>query len=322
MDKGDAMTTPVAVERVVGVRFHPVGKIYHFDPGPYELQIGDWVIVGTPRGQQIGRVVSLGMPSAGRIEGPLRPVERPATNRDLAIRKYWERKEIEALVVARDHARQLGLSVKIVKVEISFDGKHISFLYHTEEKVDLEPLRQRLAEAYRGREVELRLIGPRDVAKIVGGMGACGLETRCCSLFLTEFSPISIKMAKEQGLSLNPEDITGMCGRLRCCLIYEYEQYVRAKQELPKKGKAVMTPHGEGVVVEVLPLKEAALVRVGDQIHEVPKDQLQPLEELKALQQKAEKPCHNGENCTCGRRNGGNGGETDLEGSPDFEPEG
>ncbi|HXF69754.1 MAG TPA: regulatory iron-sulfur-containing complex subunit RicT [Thermoflexus sp.] len=301
------MATTETAERVIGVRFHPVGKIYHFDPGPYELQVGDWVIVETPRGKQIGQVVSLGMPRSGRIEGPLRPVERPATNRDLAIRKYWERKEVEALVVARDHARQLGLSIKIVKVEISFDGKHISFLYHTEEKVDLEPLRRRLEEVYRGRQVELRLIGPRDVAKIVGGMGACGLATRCCSMFLTEFSPISIKMAKEQGLSLNPEDITGMCGRLRCCLIYEYEQYVRAKQELPKKGKAVMTPHGEGVVVEVLPLKEAALVRVGDQIHEVPKEQLQPLEELKALQQKAETPCNNGENCTCGRRNGGNG---------------
>lgn len=308
------METVTVQERIIGVRFHPVGKIYHFDAGPFDLQVGDWVIVETPRGKQIGRVVSLGMPRSGRIEGPIRPVERPATNRDLAIRKYWERKEIEALVVAREHARQLGLAVKIVKVEISFDGKHISLLYHTEEKVDLEPLRRRMEEHFRGRAVEFRLIGPRDVAKWIGGLGACGLEARCCSLFLTEFSPISIKMAKEQGLSINPEDITGMCGRLRCCLIYEYEQYVRAKQELPKKGKAVMTPHGEGVVVDVLPLREAALVRVGEQVYEVPKEHLQPLEELKALQEKAGKPCNGGEGCTCGRHNKGASPPPEAEG--------
>ncbi len=153
--------------------------------------------------------------------------------------------------------------------------------------------------------VDFRQIGPRDVAKIIGGMGACGLETRCCSMFLSEFSPISIKMAKAQGISLNPQEITGMCGRLRCCLVYEYEQYVEARKQLPKVKKRVVTPLGEGKVVEVNPLRQAVTVLLADENRRVEflKHEIEPYDELKALENKADKPCERHENggCNCGR---------------------
>jgi hypothetical protein len=145
----------------------------------------------------------------------------------------------------------------------------------------------------------MKLVGPRDVAKIIEGFGACG-EVRCCSRFLTEFSPVSIKMAKEQGISLNPQEITGMCGRLRCCLVYEYEQYVLARKSLPSRNKEIGTPHGKGVVIDVLPIKDSVMVQVGEQQFQVHRDQIQPLEEWEALQKRAAEPCNGGENCTCG----------------------
>ena len=152
--------------------------------------------------------------------------------------------------------------------------------------------------------VELRQIGPRDVAKLLGGMGACGIENRCCSMFLTEFSPISIKMAKEQGISLTPSEITGMCGRLRCCMVYEYEQYVEARNQLPKRGKRVVTPLGEGKVVDVYPLRQAVVVMLdkGTQ-QEFPHEQIQPWDELEALRRKSQEPCakHGDGPCDCGK---------------------
>src|SRR5690606_35725020 len=163
------------------------------------------------------------------------------------------------------------------------------FYYSTEnKKINLNRLRADLRRRFR-TQIEMQLIGPRDVAKMMGGHGACG-GPRCCSTFLTEFSPISIKMAKEQGISLNPQEITGMCGRLRCCLIYEYEQYVEARQKLPKKNKRVGTPHGEGKVIDVLPLQDAVVVVVEDAYHTVNREDLVPLEELEALAKKAKEP--------------------------------
>jgi cell fate regulator YaaT (PSP1 superfamily) len=157
---------------------------------------------------------------------------------------------------------------------------------------------------YPQTQVELHQIGPRDVAKILGGMGACGLENRCCSKFLTEFSPISIKMAKEQGISLTPTEITGMCGRLRCCLVYEYEQYVEARKQLPKRGKRVVTPMGEGKVSDIFPLKEAIVVELESGVfHEFMKHEIQPWDELEALRQKSQAPCdrHLEGGCDCGK---------------------
>jgi cell fate regulator YaaT (PSP1 superfamily) len=151
--------------------------------------------------------------------------------------------------------------------------------------------------------VEMRLIGPRDVAKILGGHGACGAP-RCCSTFLTEFSPISIRMAKAQGISLSPQEITGMCGRLRCCLVFEYEQYVEAKKTLPKVGKRIGTPYGEGKVRDVRVLRDSVIVQVDDERYEVFRHEFEPLEELEQLQKKAASGCSRNENggCTCGAK--------------------
>jgi hypothetical protein len=195
---------------------------------------------------------------------------------------------------------EVGLAIKLVKAEYSFDGKRLTFLFSAEERKDTKALRRRLSRTFRAR-VELRQIGPRDVAKIIGGYGACG-DPRCCSTFLTEFSPISIRMAKAQGVSLNPTEITGMCGRLRCCLLYEYEQYVAARKNLPKQGKRVGTPFGEGKVISLLPLKEAALIDLGERRVEVHREEIVPLKEWRALQEKAATPCDEGENCSCGRK--------------------
>jgi len=169
----------------------------------------------------------------------------------------------------------------------------------------LKKLRSAMQRIYPRAQVEMRQIGPRDVAKMLGGMGACGLENRCCSMFLTEFSPISIKMAKEQGISLSPSEITGMCGRLRCCLVYEYEQYVEARKLLPKRGKRVVTPKGEARVLDVFPLKDTALVEFDEGgITEYKRIELQPWDELEALRRKSEAPCdkHEGGECDCGKQ--------------------
>jgi cell fate regulator YaaT (PSP1 superfamily) len=280
-----------------------VGKIYHFDasaePG---LREGDFVIVTTSRGQQLGEVATVELLDRVEISGPLKPVDRRATGRDLAIRKYWENKELEALITARALNDEVGLAIKLIKAEYSFDGKQLTFLYSAEERKETKALRRRLSRSFRAR-IGLRQIGPRDVAKIIGGYGACG-GPRCCSTFLTDFSPISIRMAKAQGISLNPSEITGMCGRLRCCLLYEYEQYIEARKQLPKQGKRVGTPFGEGKVISIYPLKQTAYIDIGERRVEVHREEIVPLEEWRALQERAASPCDHGENCTCGRKSG------------------
>jgi cell fate regulator YaaT (PSP1 superfamily) len=222
---------------------------------------------------------------------------RIATPQDLLVRQEWEHREIEALVACREKGSELRLTdVKIVSAEFSLDGSRLLFVYSSEEgeKTDLKSLKRAMQRNYQQSHVEMHLVGPRDVAKALGGMGACGLVCRCCSSFLTEFSPISIKMAKEQGISLTPTEITGMCGRLRCCLVYEYEQYVEARKQLPKRGKLVITPRGNGKVLDVAPLKGAVLVELeqGGQ-HEFMQEDLQPLDELEALKKKADNSCEN-----------------------------
>ena len=159
----------------------------------------------------------------------------------------------------------------------------------------------------------MRRLGPRDVAKIFGGMGACGIEKRCCSMFLTEFSPISIRMAKAQNVSLDPTEITGMCGRLRCCLIYEYENYVEARKRMPKRKKKVVTPQGEGVVLDVRPMANEVVVRLSGEERAIvtfDNDEIEPWQELEALKKKAQKPCNHSEGkCYCGKlsKRGNNG---------------
>ncbi len=217
------------------------------------------------------------------------------------------------MINCRARASELGLrGIKIVAAEYNFDGSRLVLMFSTDsdDKPDLKSLRKDMQAMYPNTQLEMRQIGPRDVAKILGGMGACGLETRCCSKFLTDFSPISIKMAKEQGISLTPTEITGMCGRLRCCLIYEYEQYVEARKQLPKRNKRVVTPRGEGKVVDALPLSGRVMVLMDNTedkhiVMTFDREELQPWDELEALKRKSEAPCdrHEGGGCTCGKAN-------------------
>lgn len=293
---------------VVGIRFQKVGKIYHFDARNFrDLRAGDFAVVETSRGKQLGEIVQVLDDPSKPPRGTWKPIKRKATPRDLLLRQLWQRKELEAMINCRAKAAEMNIKgVKIVAAEFTFDGKRLSFLYstETEEKVDLRSLRKAIQRTYQSSQVELRQIGPRDVAKIIGGMGACGLESRCCSIFLTEFSPISIKMAKEQGISLTPSEITGMCGRLRCCLIYEYGQYVEARKQLPKRNKRVVTPLGDGKVLDTYPLKDSVLVDVeGVGREEFGRLEIQPWDELEELRRKSEAPCDKHENgeCDCGK---------------------
>ena len=304
MTSEQAATAPAQpAQRIVGVRFMPVGKIYHFDAlRVQDVRVDDWVVVNTSRGRQMGQVAAINPPKHTAADGPLKSIERLATNRDLALKKYWETQEVGAMVIGREKSHELDLPLKIIKAEYTFDGQRLAFLYVLDEGIEnleVELLRAALQPQFKAK-VEMRLTGPRDAAKILGGAGACGMTERCCAKFLTEFSPVSVKMAKEQGLSLNPSDITGMCGRLRCCLIYEYEQYVEARKQLPKRNKEVGTPFGRGKVLEALPLKDAVLVLVGDAVQEVARVDLQPLAELEALEKKAETPCSGDHGCNCG----------------------
>jgi cell fate regulator YaaT (PSP1 superfamily) len=248
---------------VVGVRFSKVGKIYHFTSNDMtEIKVGDMVVVETSRGWQLGQVAQI-IQDAPKPPDGWKSLDRRATPRDLLMRQMWQMKESEVVTRCKAKASDLCLvGIKIISAEYSFDGSRLTILFssETEEKYDLKSLRQDMQKMFAPSQVEMRQIGPRDVAKTVCGMGACGLETRCCCLFLTEFSSISIRMAKEQGISLTPTEITGMCGRLRCCLIYEYDTYVDARSKLPKRNKRVRTPQGEGKVVDVIPLRESVIV--------------------------------------------------------------
>lgn len=297
-------------KNIIGVRFTRVGKIYHFDTSAVpDVGVGEHVIVDTARGKHLGEVVQVVKELPPRPDGGWRSVERRATPRDLLLLQSWQSKQTEAMINCRARAAELKLDgVKIVAAEYNYDGSRLAFLFSTEseEKVDLKSLKRDMSNLYPNTYIELRQIGPRDVAKIIGGMGACGIETRCCSKFLTDFSPISIKMAKEQGISLTPEEITGMCGRLRCCLIYEYEQYVAARKELPKRNKRVVTPKGEGKVVDVQPMSNKVMVLLdGEERYATAfdREELQPWDELEALRRKSEAPCdrHDSGGCTCGK---------------------
>lgn len=297
---------------IIGVRFTKVGKVYHFDASSLgDIQTGEHVVVDTSRGRHLGEIVQLLPDPPARPDGGWKRVDRRATPRDLLLHQAWRARQTEAMISCRARAAELGLrSIKIVAAEYNFDGSRLVLMFSTdsEDKPDLRSLRKDMQAAYPKSQVELRQIGPRDVAKILGGMGACGMETRCCSRFLTDFSPISIKMAKEQGISLTPTEITGMCGRLRCCLVYEFEQYVEARKQLPKRNKRVVTPRGEGKVIDSLPLSGRVMVLMDNEedkhiVVTFDREELQPWDELEALKRKSHAPCDRNASggCTCGK---------------------
>ena len=274
--KSNAKHQPSAPEiRVAGVRFQSSGKVYGFDASGFDdLEPGDFVLVETARGQQLGQVISIQPLREGERREDLKPVQRRAFGCDLAVRQKWQAREKESLELARQEVARMGLPIKVVIAEYTFDGQRLTLLYVSDEKkFDPAELLRRLQHKLDVR-VDLRRIGPRDQAKLMGGYGACG-EPRCCARFLSDFNPVSIKMAKTQGVSLNPSDITGMCGRLRCCLVYEQELYADACHIMPRRKKRVRTPYGEGKVVDLLPLKGIVVVQVEDRRVEVPVEDIE-----------------------------------------------
>lgn len=253
---------------IISVQFEEIGKNYYFDASRFpDLKPGDPVVVRTSRGLQLASTVLVNLDTESLDLSSFKSVERPATPIDLMQRRALAIREQEITEKIEKHLNENGMSgVKIVSVEFSLDGNQLFVALNSEPAVhyNLKRLQQDIQKMVKDARLEIRQIGPRDAAKLIKGMGACGLETRCCARFLTEFSSISIRMAKTQDISLTPSEITGMCGRLRCCLSYEHDQYVEAIKTLPKRKKKVMTPMGEGRVIQILPLRQSIIVDIPD----------------------------------------------------------
>ena len=234
---------------IIGVRFKEIGKVYYFDPKNLTLAEGDQVIVETSRGMEFG-VVALGNTAMSdeQITHPLKSVIRQATDRDLRTLEENKKKEADAFNICLEKIAKHKLEMKLVEVEYTFDGSKILFYFTADGRVDFRELVKDLASVFHTR-IELRQIGVRDEAKMIGGLGMCG-RPFCCSSYMGDFQPVSIKMAKEQGLSLNPVKISGTCGRLMCCLKYEQESYEHLLRVTPKVGAIVETDEGKGTVVE------------------------------------------------------------------------
>lgn len=261
---------------VIGVRFKKAGKIYYFDPGDLQIVKGDHVIVETARGAEYGEVV-VGIKSVkeNEVVQPLKEVVRVATDEDRQHMEENQAKAQEAFEVGLEKVNRHKLPMKLVDSEYTFDDSKLIFYFTADGRVDFRELVKDLASVFRVR-IELRQIGVRDEAKMIGGLGPCG-RPLCCATFLGDFEPVSIRMAKEQNLSLNPTKISGICGRLMCCLKYESEVYKEAKAELPYKGSYVLTEYGEAEVDAVDPLSQQIKVTVGDQSYTLDKDEVEEI---------------------------------------------
>lgn len=252
-----------SVARVVGVRFRRVGKIYSFDCEYLQLAPGEPVIVETARGLEYGEVVLPPRHVADEdLPQPLKKIVRRASDQDREQVHQNLRDQAAAAAAAREKIRQHGLEMKLVEAEYTFDRSKLVLYFSAEGRVDFRELLKDLSATLKTR-IELRQIGARDEAKLVGGLGPCGREL-CCTSWLTEFMPVSIRMAKDQDLSLNPTKISGLCGRLMCCLRYEHGQYEEARARLPAVGSRLRLPEGEAEVVGLNPLDEAVQVRLPD----------------------------------------------------------
>ena len=263
------------MEKVVGIRFRGAGKVYHFNAEGFELQLMEKVLVETERGLVIGTVVVLPK-STEEHKGthPLKPLMRIASEDDISKEEENQKKEIEAKVYCKSCIEKHVLDMNLVDVEYLFDGSKIIFYFTADERVDFRMLVRDLASKFRTR-IEMCQIGVRNKAKLIGGIGSCGREL-CCNTFMTSFEPVSVKMAKDQNISLNPSKISGVCGRLMCCLKFEYETYLEMKKNMPKVGKRIKTPEGMGKVVRLNILNNTIIVVLDDggEEKEIPVDSL------------------------------------------------
>jgi len=286
--------------RVAGVRFLDSGQTYFFDPGTFEIENGDWVVVETNRGLEAGKVVIA--PSQmlqASLSGNLKPVSRILGEPEIERMHALKREAAKAVKTFGAKIRERDLPMKPISAEYNFDGSHLTLNFTAPERVDFRDLARDLGASFRCR-VELRQVGPRDEARLLGGVGRCG-RTLCCASWLPVFPEVSMNMAKTQDLPLNPSKVSGVCGRLLCCLSYENDQYKQQKNLLPKLGQPVQTPMGDGMVISLQVLRELVTVRFQD---ETP-DQTFTATEL-GFQAKTERPK--------------NDGQRDAEGSGDGQP--
>lgn len=259
----DGTANDAELTEVADVSFRNAGKSYFFSPNGLSLSVGDRVIVETSRGMEIGSVVISNhrIPSSG-VTAPLRKILRKATEQDLEKAERNRRAELDAAVICRQKIEDHKLEMRLVDAEYTFDNSKLLFYFTAESRVDFRELVKDLASVFRTR-IELRQIGIRDEAKMIGGLGACG-RPFCCTTFLSDFVQVSIKMAKEQNFSLNSAKISGACGRLMCCLRYEHEIYEAALKKTPPVGSYVATAAGNGTVIEARPLLETVKVRLDE----------------------------------------------------------
>lgn len=247
--------------KIIGVKFKDCGKLYYFDPGDKLFEKDTGVIVETARGVEYATVcVPVREVPEEELVAPLKPVLRAATEKDVETIKRNEERRAPAMKTAAEKIAARGLDMKLVDCEFTFDGSKVIFYFTADGRVDFRELVKDLSSVFRIR-IELRQIGVRDETKMLGGLGPCGREC-CCSSCMPDFKKVSIKMAKNQGLSLNPSKISGLCGRLMCCLAYENDYYAEAYKKMPKVGSEVGTPDGEGTVVNVNMLKMEVKVRI------------------------------------------------------------
>ena len=277
------------MSELVGVRFKRAGKVYYFNPQGIGLEVNDYVVVSTARGSELGKVaISPKQVLASEISEELQPVLRKAEPEDIARAEEFKLKEQETLKRCKEVVARFRLPMKLLSAEYNLDGTRLTFFFTAEQRVDFSGLVRELASTFKTR-VELRQVGPRDDAKIVGGFGRCGLPL-CCTSFLSDFAPVSIRMAKEQDLPLNPMKISGICGRLLCCLGYENEQYRIMKDKLPRVGQQVFTSLGKARVIGGNLLKETVLVELDNQaIVELPLSEAitkEPLQERRRRRKK------------------------------------
>ena len=246
---------------IVGIRFKKAGRVYYFDPTDLDLKVNDCVVVKTARGLELGHVVTPPeqVPD-NELDRKLKLVVRKAEPEDIEHAREFEEKEKEALAECRKSIDKLNLPMKLLSAEYNLDGSRLTFFFSAAERVDFRELVRELSKRFNIR-VELRQVGSRDESKLMGGFGRCG-RSLCCKSYLSEFSPVSIRMAKEQGLSLSPMRISGVCGRLLCCLGYECEFYQTMKKKLPKEKQRVSVPMGTARVISGNPLKETVLVEL------------------------------------------------------------
>ena len=255
---------------IIGINFREAGQIYYFAPGDFKLSVGERVIVDTSRGVEIGTVkVANKMIPSSEIVPPLKKIIRPATAEDIEKDMKNHQAEMDAAIICKKKIAQHGLEMSLVAVEYTFDNSKLIFYFTCESRVDFRELVKDLASTFRTR-IELRQIGIRDEAKMMGGLGVCGRKY-CCAGFLTDFVQVSIKMAKEQNFSLNSSKVSGACGRLMCCLRYEHEVYEEAIKVTPPVNSVVKTADGVGVVIETKPLAAQIKVKLNDNDKDAPK---------------------------------------------------